>query len=159
MAETFKIYKKDGTKVEEGESPLTIDGIAANTQVAKGDYKAVRVDEGKESTKVDIPAFTTLPISVTGVTLDKTTAEVEQGGTLKLTPTVTPENATDKTGSWNSSNTAIATVSGGTVTVKSDAEVGGTTEVSFTTKDGAKVAQCTITVISSTPSDSPENSD
>ncbi|HIH2397025.1 TPA: Ig-like domain-containing protein, partial [Enterococcus faecium] len=33
MPDTFKIYKKDGTKVTEGESPLTITGIAANTQV------------------------------------------------------------------------------------------------------------------------------
>lgn len=147
MPEVFKIYKKDGTKVVEGESPLTIDGIAANTQVAKGDYQATRVVGSQESEKVDIPAFTTLPISVTGVTLNKATAEVEQGGTLKLTPTVTPANATDKTGSWSSSNTAVATVSGGNVTVKADAEVGGTTEVSFTTADGGKVAKCTITVI------------
>ncbi|AOM15374.1 TPA: Ig domain-containing protein [Enterococcus faecium] len=150
MPDTFKIYKKNGTeftKVAEGESPLSITGIAANTQVAKGDYQATRVVGGQESVKVDIPAFTTLPISVTGVTLDKTTAEVEQGGTLKLTPTVTPANATDKTGSWSSSNTAVATVTGGNVTVKTDAEVGGTTEVSFTTTDGGKVAKCTITVI------------
>ena len=134
----------------EGESPLTITGIAANTQVAKGDYQATRVVGGQESSKVDIPAFETLPISVTGVTLDKTTADVEQGGSVKLTPTVTPANATDKTGSWSSSNTAVATVSGGTVSVKADAEVGGSTEVSFTTTDGGKVAKCTVTVIEKT---------
>lgn len=59
MAETFKIYKKDGTKVVEGASPLTITGIAADTQVAKGDYKAVHVVDDIESAKVDIPAFKT----------------------------------------------------------------------------------------------------
>lgn len=59
MAETFKIYKKDGTKVVEGVSPLTITGIAADTQVAKGDYKAVNVVNGIESAKIDIPAFKT----------------------------------------------------------------------------------------------------
>ena len=60
MADTFKIYKKDGTKVAEGVSPLSITGIAAETPVAKGDYQAVRVNGSIESTKVDIPAFTTL---------------------------------------------------------------------------------------------------
>lgn len=66
MPDTFKIYKKNGTeftKVAEGESPLSITGIAANTQVAKGDYQATRVVGGQESVKVDIPAFTTLPIN------------------------------------------------------------------------------------------------
>ncbi|HGF7906318.1 TPA: hypothetical protein QFN80_001961 [Enterococcus faecium] len=61
MPDTFKIYKKDGTKVTEGESPLTITGIAANTQVAKGDYQATRLVNDVESMKVDIPAFKTLP--------------------------------------------------------------------------------------------------
>ncbi|EOI53382.1 Ig-like domain-containing protein [Enterococcus gilvus] len=145
MVDTFRIYKKDGTKVTEGASPLSITGVAANTQVAKGDYTAVRVSGDVESAKVDIPAFKTLPIAVTGVTLDKTAADVEQGATLKLTPTVAPANATDKSGAWASSNTAIATVSGGTVTVKSDATVDGTTEISFTTTDGGKAAKCTVT--------------
>jgi len=143
MAETFKLYK--GVEVvAEGNSPLEIKGAGANKEVAPGEYKVARVSEGKESPKVDIPSFKTLPIAVTGVSLDKTTADVEQGATLKLTPAVTPANASDKSGSWASSNTAIATVSGGTVTVKADAVVDSTTEVSFTTTDGGKVAKCTI---------------
>lgn len=60
MARTFQIFKKDGTKVIEGASPLEITGIAANTQVAKGDYYAVAVENNIESQKVDIPAFKTL---------------------------------------------------------------------------------------------------
>lgn len=60
MVDTFRIYKKDGTKVAEGISPISITGIAANTQVAKGDYKATRLVNGVESAKVDIPAFKTL---------------------------------------------------------------------------------------------------
>lgn len=64
MVDTFRIYKKDGTKVVEGTSPLTIMGIAADTQVAKGDYKAVHVVNGIESAKVDIPAFKTTAAQV-----------------------------------------------------------------------------------------------
>lgn len=56
----FKIYKGDAVVVE-GESPLSITGLPPATSVAAGEYQVVRVDGGKESTKVDIPAFTTLP--------------------------------------------------------------------------------------------------
>lgn len=55
-------------------------------------------------------------VAVTSVTLDKTTASVEAGKTVTLTATVAPTNATNKTVSWTSSNTKIATVDGGVVT-------------------------------------------
>lgn len=60
MARTFRIHKKDGTKVTEGVSPLTITGIAADTAVAAGDYYAVAEENGVDSSKVNIPAFKTL---------------------------------------------------------------------------------------------------
>ena len=80
------------------------------------------------------------PIAVEGITLDKTTATVEEGATVTLTATVTPGNATDKTVTWSTSNEAIATVSGGVVTgVKAG-------EVTITAKAGDKSATCTVTV-------------
>ena len=80
------------------------------------------------------------PIAVEGITLDKTTATVEEGATVTLTATVTPDNATDKTVTWSTSNEAIATVSGGVVTgVKAG-------EVTITAKAGDKSATCTVTV-------------
>lgn len=80
------------------------------------------------------------PIAVEGITLDKTTATVEEGATVTLTATVTPENATDKTVTWSTSDEAIATVSGGVVTgVKAG-------EVTITAKAGDKSATCTVTV-------------
>lgn len=60
---TFKINKKDGTLVVEGASPLAITGLDAETVVATGDYVAIAVENGKESTPVDIPGFTVLPAS------------------------------------------------------------------------------------------------
>ena len=84
------------------------------------------------------------PIAVEGITLDKTTATVEEGATVTLTATVTPENATDKTVTWSTSNEAIATVSGGVVTgVKAG-------EVTITAKAGDKSATCTVTVTAAT---------
>ena len=80
------------------------------------------------------------PIVVTGITLDKTTATVEEGAKVTLTATVTPDTATDKTVTWSTSNEAIATVSDGVVTgVKAG-------EVTITAKAGDKSATCTVTV-------------
>lgn len=55
----FKIYKGDDV-VAEGQSPLAITGLQPETNVAEGEYQAVRVEDDKESDRVDIPAFTTL---------------------------------------------------------------------------------------------------
>lgn len=44
-------------------------------------------------------------VAVTGVTLDKTSAEMTVGSeTLTLTATVAPDNATDKTVTWTTSD-------------------------------------------------------
>ncbi|WP_062052358.1 hypothetical protein [Bacillus sp. JCM 19034] len=97
MANTFRIYKGDDV-VAEGASPLAITGLDPNTSVAAGEYQAVKVDGENESDKVDIPAFTTLPISVTGVTVSPKTSSAEAGtaGSRQLTATVEPDDATDK---------------------------------------------------------------
>ena len=82
-------------------------------------------------------------ISVTGVKLDKTTAQMKPGETLKLTATVEPSNATNKEVTWKSSNEKVATVdqSGN---VKAVAK--GEATITVTTKDGGHKATCTVTV-------------
>ena len=104
--------------------------------------------DGNSDGKCDVCGYTMTtetpdpddPIVVTGITLDKTTATVEEGAKVTLTATVTPDNATDKTVTWSTSNEAIATVSGGVVTgVKAG-------EVTITAKAGDKSATCTVTV-------------
>lgn len=61
MARTFNIYAKgDLTKpVVSGASPLTITGLTAETAYSAGDYVISAVEDGKESEKVNVPAFTT----------------------------------------------------------------------------------------------------
>lgn len=82
-------------------------------------------------------------ISVTGVKLDKTTAQMKPGETLKLTATVEPETATNKEVTWKSSNEKVATVDqSGNVT----AVAKGTINITVTTKDGGHKATCTVTV-------------
>ena len=80
-------------------------------------------------------------VSVSGVTLDKTSVSLEVGATLTLTATVSPDNATNKTITWSSSDDAIATVDeNGKVT----AVAAGT--VTITAKAGDKTAECKVTV-------------
>lgn len=88
--------------------------------------------------------ITVLPaeVSVTGVTLSSTSAELEVGETLKLIATVNPTNATNKSITWKTDNYNIATVENGTV----KAVAPGKTVISVITNDGNKKASCNITV-------------
>jgi uncharacterized protein YjdB len=81
-------------------------------------------------------------VAVTGVSLDKTSFSLAVGGYETLTATVAPADATNKNVSWTSSNTAIATVSGGAVTGVSS----GSVTITVTTVDGGRTAACTVNV-------------
>jgi len=95
-----------------------------------GQYKA---DCIVEVTKID----------VTGVSLNKTSLDLNIGGTYKLAATIKPSNATNKGVTWSSSDTSIATVdSNGKVTAKK----AGTVTITVTTKDGKFTEKCTVKV-------------
>jgi len=80
--------------------------------------------------------------AVTGVTLSPTMLSLKVGNSQALTATVAPDNATNKAVTWSSSNTAIATVTDGTVTAVAE----GTATITVTTADGNKTATCAVTV-------------
>ena len=86
-------------------------------------------------------------ISVTGVTLDKSTLSLVEGSSETLSATVTPENAANRAVTWTSSNTAVAAFSNGVVTAKS----AGTATITATTADGGYTASCTVTVTAKAP--------
>ena len=79
-------------------------------------------------------------IAVTGITLNKTTSTLTEGETLSLSATVSPDNATDKTVTWTSSDASVASVSGGTVTAL---KAGKATIIASC---GGKAATCEVTV-------------
>ncbi len=86
------------------------------------------------------------PISVTGVSLDKSELSLSEGDKATLTATVTPADATNQNVTWTSDNTAVATVSdAGLVT----AVAVGTATITVTTEDGAHTATCAVTVTES----------
>lgn len=82
-------------------------------------------------------------VAVTSVSLSPTTASLNVGGTQQLTPTVLPSNATNKSVTYSSNNTSVATVNtSGLIT----AVANGTATITVTTVDGSKTSTCTVTV-------------
>lgn len=87
---------------------------------------------------------------VTGIALDKTSATVAVGGTLQLGVTaIMPDDAADKSVTWSSDPTSVATVdaSTGLVSVPAGVADGATATVTATAGDGSGMtASCAITV-------------
>ena len=80
-------------------------------------------------------------VEVTGISLSKTALTLEKGKSETLTATITPSNATNKTVTWTTSNSSVATVSDGKVTAVS----AGTATITAESNNG-KTAICQVTV-------------
>ena len=95
-------------------------------------------------------------VSVSQITLDKTSTSISVGNSETLTATVAPENAANKALKWASSDEDVATVApDGTV----KALAIGTTTITATAADGSgKSATCTVTVTGDTTPSQPGGS-
>ena len=117
---------------------------AAVAMVSNGVVTAVKVGvatiTAKAGDKTATCAITVVPTPVTSVTLDQTAASLKIGETVTLTATVNPDDATDKTVTWSTSDESIATVVNGVVTAMN---VGTAT---ITAKAGDITATCVVTV-------------
>lgn len=93
--------------------------------------------------KEEAPEPTPPAVSVTGVTLDKSSISILVGASETLAATVSPKDAANKKVTWKSSNAAIASVdANGKVTgVKA-----GEATITVTTEEGGKTATCKVTV-------------
>ena len=81
-------------------------------------------------------------IDVIGLTLNMDDVELTEGETVQLTATIEPENVTDKTVVWSSSEPSVASVDeNGNVT----AVQGGTAVITASASNGI-TASCTVTV-------------
>ena len=117
------------------------DMSTAGTQTVTVSYTKADV------TKTATYEITVNDVAVTGITLNKEAVQLKVGKTTKLTATVEPDNATDKTVVWSSGDETVATVSeDGTVTAVAE----GTATITAGTPDGAQTATCTVTVIAAT---------
>ena len=83
---------------------------------------------------------------VTGITLNHSSASLVPGDTLSLAATILPSGATEKSVTWSSNSTSVATVTqSGVVTAVSP----GTAVIKVTSIDNASAtASCTVTVSS-----------
>ena len=84
------------------------------------------------------------PILAEGITLSKDSLSIIIGETATLSATVSPNNATDKTITWTSSDENVATVTNGNVTA-----VGVGSAVIIATTSNGRTAMCTVTVTAS----------
>ena len=117
---------------------------AATTDMNGYQYRCKVTGTGGEATSnAATLTVTAATVPVTGVTLNKTSTSLYVGDTETLTPTITPDNATNINLTWSSDDTSVATVdASGLVTAVS----AGTATITVTTEDSAKTATCTVTV-------------
>ena len=93
--------------------------------------------------------FTPSPkVPVKSISISPSSPTVKEHGTLRLSATVKPDNATDRTVSWSSGDKLTATVtSDGTVTgIKQ-----GTTSITATANDGSKVSSTVTLTVTAKP--------
>ena len=151
------------TTVDENGSTSYIYSVFADTKspsmtiVTDNTYRTV-FDASSSVLKPGKSGFLSLPTNedhrgwmiqgVTGITLDKTSVSIAPGSTTQLTATVSPDNAYDKSVTWSSSNTAVATVdNNGKVTAVAD----GTATITVQSVSNSNVkSTCTVKVIQET---------
>ena len=132
-------------------SDPTVTWTSSNTSVATVDSDGVvtAVKEGSatvtakagDKTATCSVHVTKKAVPVTSVSLNKTSLSLTEQDTYQLTATVKPDDATDKTVTWSSTNTAVATVSSsGLVTAVKEGSA------NIVAKAGGKTANCMVDV-------------
>lgn len=126
--------------VVSGTATVDKDGKVSFTEVGESTIKATAQDGGFEATYVLTVKANV--IRVTEVLLDTTNFNGEIGETKQLIATVLPANADDKSLTFVSSDTKVATVSAeGLVEIVGN----GTAKIIVTTNDGGKTVECSVT--------------
>lgn len=84
------------------------------------------------------------PVLVSSITLNETDAELTVGENLQLVATIAPDNATDKSVTWSSTNEAVAVISeSGKVTAVGS----GSCQIKAIANDGSgRTGSCLVTV-------------
>ena len=85
-------------------------------------------------------------VSVSAVSLNKSSVMLAPNETITLEATVSPADATNKAVNWSSDNESVATVNNGVVTAVAE----GNATITATSQDGGKHATCNVAVVSKT---------
>ena len=148
-----------GTKtITNGGGTITVTEVNANT------FTFTCSDGGPQFNQFVVYYLESEPttVAVTGMTLDQTTATLNVGAVQKLTATVEPNNATDKTVKWSvggtdagavklysdeACTTEVGTDATETLTVYAKGMSAGSSTVTATSNaDSTKTASCAVTV-------------
>ena len=115
------------------------------TAVSKGEtIIRVTTEEGNKTDECKvIVKEESDPVAVTGVKLAFTALTQKIGTSFTLVATIEPANATNKTVTWSSSNSTVASVTNMGVV---QAKAAGTADITVTTADGGHTATCSFTV-------------
>lgn len=118
------------------ESVATVDGGNV-TAVAPGTAKIIARAGGVSAEC----AVTVKAVPVSSIVLDPVEKEIEAGQSFTITAEVQPENATDKTVVWTSSDESVATVADGVVT----AVAAGNATITAASGDASATCEVTVT--------------
>lgn len=113
---------------------------------AKSDGSATITAQGTQTNdtcQITVEQVQTGPFLVTGVTFSPSSSSIKLGDEITISPTISPSNATNKTVTWSSSDTGVATIDNGHII-----GVGlGTATITATATDGSgKSGSYSITV-------------
>ena len=131
-------YTSSDTKVAE----VSASGLVTAKSEGEAKIRAAATDGSDEYAVCYVTV--TGKAKVTGITLDRTSAEVKRGEKITLNVTVSPSYASNKKVVWKSANTKIATVdANGSVTAKAP----GRTKITVTSAENSSYQEsCTVTV-------------
>ena len=150
---SITVYKGDSRKLNLVYSPadttdsinysssLTVDSTGTINAKSAGTYTVTATSQS------GIKAYCTVkvidyPVIVKSIALDKNENEMFVGEVFKLTSTIEPSNATDKTVRWQSTDESVATVTPGGIV---EAKGAGKTIITVETANGL-IAYCEVTV-------------
>ena len=132
---------KSVTWVSSNTSVASVNNIGKVTAITPGSATVTcQANDGSEKKATCSVTVTSVP--ATSVTLNKTSLSLQVGEKETLTATVKPDNAADKSVTWTSNNSSVATVSTSGVV---NAISAGTATITAKTSNG-KSASCTVTV-------------
>ena len=145
-----KVYDVNAVPVFDGSTDVPDDGYTYTFLGwdADGDgsvdYRSGDVFPPVTARTTYVAIYHTEKINVTGIRFDIDTLRLYSGETAKLTASVVPATASDKTVIWSSADSSIASVAAdGTVTAVSV----GSVIITATSKDGGYTAVCRVTVV------------
>ena len=141
-------YDDANRTAKDSEAPFVVE-TTEEDKTPKVNGTPIEEYTSKGIKKIDVYGYENpTTVAVTGVTLNQNEAQMTVGGeTLTLTATVNPNNATDQSVSWSTSDANVATVENGVVT----AVAAGNATITVTTTDGSFTATCAITVTAPEP--------